>query len=167
MTSPVHDQDWYRAAIALVRQRHGGKTDALGHPYHLHFERVADRLMRLFPRASRGQVEAALLHDALEPGAGTPLDIAAIGLDEEAVRIIRHITLPTDGRSYLQYVADLAATGDVAAVEVKLADNLDATEFYSTRTDAAAMALLADRYDPSRRLLQQALIDHARAGSAP
>lgn len=158
MTTDVPSQDWYRSAVAFVRQRHAGKRDALGAPYHLHFERVAARLLRLFPTATRGQIEAALLHDALEPGDGKIADLGALGLDPEAVRIIAAITLPQDGRSYVQYIADLAATGDVPSVQVKLADNLDATEFYSSRPSLEARAVLRDRYDPCRLLLQAALI---------
>jgi (p)ppGpp synthase/HD superfamily hydrolase len=153
----VQDQNWFRAAMALVRSRHGDRVDALGAPYYQHFERVALRLMRLFPQATRGQIEAALLHDALEP-AGEPVDLAALDLDAEAIRIIQRITLPLDGRSYLQYAADLAATGDLAAIQVKLADNLDATEFYSTRADPSAQQMVLSQYDPTRRILQNALI---------
>lgn len=159
----AQEKRWFRAAMAFVRVRHGDRQDALGAPYYRHFERVAERLIRLFPAATRGQIEAALLHDLLEPG-GDPVDLAALDLDPEAVRIIRLITLPTDGRSYLQYAADLAASGDVPAIQVKLADNLDATEFYSTRAEAAAQRMMLDQYDPTRRILQNALIAAAARG---
>jgi len=153
----VQDQPWYLAAMTFVRTRHNGRVDALGAPYYQHFERVAHRLMRLYPQATRGQIEAALLHDMLEPD-GQPEALDALHLDPEAVRILGRITLPTDGRSYLQYAADLAASGDVAAIQVKLADNLDATEFYSTRSDAAAQKMVLDQYDPARRILQSGLV---------
>jgi (p)ppGpp synthase/HD superfamily hydrolase len=157
VTDAVHDQQWYGAALAFVRSRHQGRLDALGAPYYQHFERVAHRLVRLFPNATRGQIEAALLHDVMEP-ADVPVDLTSLDLDSEAARIIARITLPTDGRSYLQYAADLAASGDVAAIQVKLADNLDATEFYSTRPDPSAQHLVLEQYDPTRRILQDALI---------
>jgi (p)ppGpp synthase/HD superfamily hydrolase len=154
----IENEEWFRRARDEVRVRHTGKTDKLGAPYHEHFERVADRLLRLFPAATRPQVEAALLHDALEPGGTTEANLEAIGVTPEALRILRHITLPTDGRSYLQYIADLAATGDREAIEVKLADNLDATEYHSTRATTESRALMAETYDPSRLMLQDALI---------
>ena len=158
MTRPTEAQDWFRRARDEVRARHAGKTDKLGAPYHEHFERVADRLLRLFPHATRAQIEAALLHDALEPGNTDAAALTALGVTEDAVRILRRITLPTDGRTYLQYVADLGATTDREAIEVKLADNLDATEYHSTRTDPASRVAMQDIYDPSRRMLQDALI---------
>ena len=161
MTHDIRNEDWYRTAYAAACQRHPDDLDQLGSPQHLHFERVALRLLRLFPEATRGQVEAALLHDALEPGAGPPVDLAGLGVTDEAIRIIERITLPADGRTYLQYIADLAASGDIAAVQVKLADNLDATEVYSSRPTRAAQAMIEDTYNPSRRILQDALIRNA------
>ena len=158
MSHAIEDQDWYRTARDSVRQRHVGKVDKLGAPYHDHFERVAQRLLRLFPNASRAQVEAALLHDALEPGESDAEALARLGVSPEGIAIVQRISLPRDDRSYLQYAADLAASGDVAAIEVKLADNLDATEFYSTRATAEALKMITDQYDPSRRILQEGLI---------
>ncbi len=158
MTRGIEGEDWYCRARDEMRVRHAGKTDKLGAPYHAHFERVADRLLRLFPAASRPQVEAALLHDALEPGGTTIAALEAIGVTPEALRILRHITLPTDGRSYLQYISDLGETGDREAIEVKLADNLDATEYHSTRASAESRAIMAETYDPSRLMLQDALL---------
>jgi (p)ppGpp synthase/HD superfamily hydrolase len=158
MNQAIEDQDWYRAARDAVRARHAGKLDKLGRPYHDHFERVAARLRRLFPGATRAQIEAALLHDALEPGEADIASLCSVGVSEEAIRIIERITLPRDGRSYLDYIAELVSSGDRDAIEVKLADNLDATEFYSTRPTAEARALMQDQYDPSRRMLQDGLI---------
>ncbi len=159
MTAPAYlEAAWYRRTLAFVMERHAGKTDALGWPYYQHFERVAARLVRLYPKASRAQIEAALLHDALEPGGPGPVDLDGLELDPATAAIIRRITLPTDDRDYLTYAAELAATGDVPAIEVKLADNLDATEYYGSRSDAKAQALAVERYDATRRILQSALI---------
>lgn len=153
----VKSEAWYQATLAFVQKRHSGKVDKLGWPYYQHFERVADRLVRLFPQATPAQVQAALLHDALEPGECSVEELHAEGILPEAVAIIQRISLPQDGRSYLEYVKDLAATGDVAAVQVKLADNLDAVEFYSTRTDPESKHILETRYEPSRKMLQEGL----------
>jgi len=153
----VKSEAWYKSTLAYVQKRHHGKTDKLGWPYYQHFERVADRLIRLFPEASQAQVQAALLHDALEPGESSIEELQSAGIDPEAIAIIKRISLPQDGRSYLEYVKDLVDTRDVAAVQVKLADNLDAVEFYSTRTDPSSKHLLDTRYEPSRKMLQEGL----------
>ena len=153
----VKSQSWYKSTLAFVQKRHHGKVDNLGWPYYQHFERVADRLIRLFPEATQAQVQAALLHDALEPGECSVEELQSAGIVPEAIAIIRRISLPQDGRSYLEYVKDLVATGDVAAVQVKLADNLDAVEFYSTRKDPKSKHILETRYEPSRKMLQEGL----------
>jgi (p)ppGpp synthase/HD superfamily hydrolase len=153
----VKSESWYKSTLAFVRKRHHGKVDKLGWPYYQHFERVADRLIRLFPEASQAQVQAALLHDALEPEESSIEELQAAGIVPEAIAIIRLISLPQDGRTYLEYVRDLVNARDVAAVQVKLADNLDAVEFYSTRTDQDSKHILETRYEPSRKLLQKGL----------
>jgi (p)ppGpp synthase/HD superfamily hydrolase len=153
----VKSEAWYQETLAFVQKRHLGKVDKLGWPYYQHFERVADRLVHLFPQATPAQIQAALLHDALEPGECSIEELHAQGIVPEAIAIIERISLPQDGRTYLEYVADLVASGDVAAVQVKLADNLDAFEFYSTRTDSESKHILETRYEPSRKLLQGGL----------
>jgi (p)ppGpp synthase/HD superfamily hydrolase len=153
----IKNEAWYQSTLAFVQKRHRGKVDKLGWPYYQHFERVADRLIWLFPNATPAQVQAALLHDALEPEESSVEELKTEGIVPEAIAIIRRISLPQDGRSYLEYVRDLVATGDVAAVQVKLADNLDAVEFYSTRTDQDSKHILETRYEPSRKMLQEAL----------
>jgi (p)ppGpp synthase/HD superfamily hydrolase len=153
----VKSEAWYQKTLAFVQKRHSGKVDKLGWPYYQHFERVADRLIRLFPQATPAQVQAALLHDALEPGECSIEDLQAESIAHEAIAIIQRISLPQDGRTYLEYVRDLVGSGDVAAVQVKLADNLDAVEFYSTRTDPESRHVLETRYEPSRKMLQDGL----------
>ena len=153
----VKSEPWYRSTLAFVQKRHEGKVDKLGWPYYQHFERVADRLIRLFPDASQAQIQAALLHDALEPGECSAEELKTEGIVSDAIAIIQRISLPQDGRTYLEYVRDLVASGDVAAVKVKLADNLDAVEFYSTRTDPESKQILETRYEPSRKMLQEGL----------
>jgi (p)ppGpp synthase/HD superfamily hydrolase len=153
----IHEEDWYKSALELVRRRHKNQLDPLGWSFSMHFERVANRLIRLFPDATRAQVEAALLHDALQPGNCSTNELREKGITEHAIEIIETITLPTDGRSYLEYVADLVATANLAAIQVKLADNLDAFEYYSTRTSDEAKKLLETKFEPSRRMLQDAL----------
>ena len=44
--------------------------------------------------------------------------------------VIERITLAADGREYLEYSCGLARSGDTAAIEVKLADNLDAVDVF-------------------------------------
>ena len=106
----VKNDSWYQSTLAFVQARHQGRVDKLGGwPDYQHFERVADRLIRLFPQATQAQVQAALLHDALEPKGCSIEELLAHGVTAEAIAIIHHISLPQDGRSYLAYIQDLRA----------------------------------------------------------
>jgi hypothetical protein len=124
----VRESRMYREAVALVHERHAGQLDPAGLPMPEHFERVAARLLRLFPHATDSQDQAALLHDAFEPDGISRERLVSAGIAAEALRIIERITLPADGREYLEYSCGLARSGDTAAIEVKLADNLDAVD---------------------------------------
>ncbi len=157
MTALPTQAPWYRAALALVVERHAQQVDKLGRPMVEHFERVARRLVAMVPDATPAQVQAALLHDAFEPGGVDPAELERRGVLDGAIRIIRRITLPTDGRTYLQYAADLAASGDVEAVQVKLADNLDAIELFTTIGTDEALGRVQRQYLPSKAILSSVL----------
>lgn len=148
---------WYQAAWRLVLEKHQGKTDPLGRPYEEHFIRVTRRLLGMFPQATPAQIQAALLHDALEPGGYSVETLRERGISAEAIRMIQRITLPTDGRSYLQYSQDLAASGDVEAIQVKLADNADAFELFAGIGTPEALARIENQYKPSRAAMQAGL----------
>ena len=150
-------EPWYEATLGLVKQRHGGKQDKVGRPYYQHFERVTDRLLRSVPDATRAQVQAALLHDALEPGEMSVADLWRVGIDDEVIGLIQAITLPTDDRSYMQYIADLAGTRNIAAIQVKLADNADAVANHQADGSPNSKQTLEQTYLPARQMLLQAL----------
>lgn len=150
-------QPWYQAAWALVLERHTDHRDKLDRPMVEHFARVAARLLALYPAATPAQVQAALLHDAFEPGGYPEDELQRRGVLPDAIRMIRRITLPTDARTYLQYAADLAATNDVEAVQVKLADNLDAIDLFSTIGTPEALQRVQKQYLPSKAVLTSVL----------
>lgn len=151
-------EPWYVAALELVKKNKAGKRDQLDRPYHEHFERVTDHLLVRFPRATPAQVQTALLHDAFEPDVNIDeATLRAHGVFDEAIAMIRRLTLPTDGRSYLQYIADLCASGDRAAMEVKLADNTDAFDLLRAIGTPEMLEMLETTYKPSRAMLEQAL----------
>lgn len=153
---------WYRAAWSLVLEKHGGKLDKLGRPAEEHFTRVTNRLLTMFPQANPAQVQATLLHDALEPGAFTAEELLEAGIAERAIDMIRRISLPQDGRSYLQYAQDLAASGDVESIAVKLADNADALDLFGAIGTAEASERIEKQYLPSRAALRAGLPNRLR-----
>lgn len=153
----IKDLPWYKLAWELVLQRHQGHKDRLDRPMEEHFIRVSNRLMRMFPQSNPAQLQAALLHDALEPGGYTEEQLQSAGVTTEALRIIRNITLPTDDQSYLDYARDLAKSGDRAAIQVKLADNQDAVDLFTAVGGEEGKRRIQDQYKPSITILVQAL----------
>lgn len=152
------DQDWYRCAWELIQEKHcTTKADQLKRPAVLHFPRVMLRLLSLQPMATVAQLQAALLHDALEPGHYHEDDLLKRGVDPEAIRIISRIALPQDGRSYLDYIGDLASSSDRQAKEVKLADNYDAYDLYLRVGTKNGLDRVQTQYHPSVLCLRSAL----------
>lgn len=148
---------WYSEAWALIEARHAGKVDRLQRPSSDHFPRVMLRLLSLNPYASTAQLQAALLHDALEPGHYTRRQLLDKGVLPQAVQIIERISLPQDGRSYLQYIDDLAASDNVEAKEVKLADNYDAYDLFLMVGSLEGVERVRTQYHPSVSRLRASL----------
>ncbi len=156
---PVMERAAYFDALAIAKVRHKGKLDDFGAPYHQHFERVAAKLLEFFPLATDSQIQAALLHDVFEPDMPyTDSYLLDHGVSLRAIEIIRRITLPFEPFGYLDYVRCLVDSDDREAIQVKYADNADALEYFP-KLDAgdARRNLIADRYEPTRTMLAQAL----------
>jgi hypothetical protein len=132
------EERWQRL-LAELDTRHARATDLNGRPWAEHFRRVALRLGLRYPQRNRDQLEAALLHDALMTGGGGIGRMQALGLSEAAMEIVRVTTPPPnadyyrdfravtaeDDAGYLAYVHGLVASGNIAAIEMKLADVCD------------------------------------------
>ena len=169
--SLVPDLDWYAGLLVAVERNQAGVTDRLGRPWAQHFERVALRTMFRNPKASRAQIEAALLHDAfMDRGGGLPM-LTGLRVTEEAVEIIRLTTPPPDAdffrdfqaigapecARYLEYISALVACGSMPAIEMKLADITDTIDACRAGGTPAQVAQYRDRYEPSRKILEGAL----------
>jgi hypothetical protein len=162
---------WYAKIIAVVDQQQAGIRDHLGRPWAQHFERVALRLIFRKPDATRAHIEAALLHDAMmERGGGREM-LDALEISREACDIIDITTPPPNAdyyrrfqdvgpaecAIYLDYVRELCASGNRPAIEMKLADITDTIEACRTGRTPLLIDQFRNRYEPSRKLLEQAL----------
>lgn len=153
----IESQPWYLQTLELVKRKHAGRQDQFGRDYYEHFVRVGRHLLERFPQATPDQVQAALLHDAFEPdGALDETTLRSHGVTPRAIEIIRRITLPTDGRSYLDYIRDLCASGDTESIQVKLADNIDAFAVFGALGTAEAKEMIERQYVPARGMLEVA-----------
>lgn len=158
------DQAWYRCAWDLIQDHHRTTADdPLKRPAVMHFPRVMQRLLCLQPAATVPQLQAALLHDALEPGHYVEDDLRTRGVHPDALRMISRISLPQDGRSYLEYISDLANSDDTEAKEVKLADNYDAYDLYLRVGTEKGLGRVQNQYHPSVLRLRTALRSSTRS----
>lgn len=149
---------WFRDTLAFAKTLHHGQVDKAGAPYWMHLERVAHRLMERFPDATKAQIQAALLHDAIEDAGVTADDLRGAGIEEEAIAAIQLVSrnLNPDG-TYLDWIGRIAASGNVTAIRVKLADNLDNSDPARVAALAAGPRMVAEKYAPARAILEQAL----------
>jgi len=167
----VPSASWYTDIIAAVDQQQAGIRDHLGRPWAQHFERVALRLIFRKPDATRAHIESALLHDAMmERGGGREM-LNSLGISQEACEIIEITTPPPNAdyyrrfrdvgpaecEIYLDYVHKLCASGNRAAIQMKLADITDTIEACRTGLTPLLIDQFVNRYEPSRKLLEQAL----------
>ena len=142
-------------AKAIAKAAHEGQLDKGGRPYFEHVERVARRLLELFPDADTSEVEAAWLHDTIEDCGYSTDRLIAEGVSPRAAEIVSKLSRE-ENLGYLEWIEQLAASGDVGVIRVKLADNLDNSD--PDRPDFPGRAdMMAKRYEPARRLLEATL----------
>jgi len=167
---PVDDR--WRELVDEISTRHSGITDLNGRPWAEHFRRVAVRLCLRYPKPGRDQLEAALLHDALMSGGGGVDRMKALALSEAAIEIVRVTTPPSnadyyrdykavtpeDDAGYLAYVSGLVESGNVAGIQMKLADVCDTIDQMRALSDPAIIQQVPNRYEPSRTLLEDGLV---------
>lgn len=154
----MQDAAWFRETLEFAKAVHHGQVDKAGVPYWMHVERVARRLAERFPDATKAQVQAALLHDAIEDAGVTAEDLRVAGIEEEAISAIQLVSRNMDpAGTYLDWIERIAASGNVTAIRVKLADNLDNSDPVRVAALAAGPRMVAERYAPARSILERAL----------
>lgn len=104
-------------AYKMSRRLHEGAVDKAGKPYYLHPRRV-HRLVSAEARV------VALLHDVLED-----TDVTLEHLRSEGLTLTEEVSLDLVTRTkairYKEYIRRIAESGDIVAMEVKIADLLD------------------------------------------
>jgi (p)ppGpp synthase/HD superfamily hydrolase len=151
------DEPWYRETLAIARQLRADQVDKVGRPGAAHVERVARRLLTMFPDAAKNHVQAALLRDVLEDCDTTPVRLVLDGIEPEVVDLVERLTHQPE-TPYLDHVRAIAASGDVGAIRVTLADNMDRSA--PDQGDFRERdRLVADQYLPARTILEGALAE--------
>ena len=167
----IPNEAWYTNILSAVEQQQAGITDHVGRPWAQHFERVALRVIFRNPKATRAQIEAALLHDAMMAHGGGREMLNALGVCAEACEIIELTTPPPNAdfyrrfqeigprecAVYLDYISKLGASGYRTAIEMKLADITDTIDACRAGGTPLLVDQYRNRYEPSRKLLEKAL----------
>lgn len=169
--SLIPTDPWYNTLLEEVARQQQGLTDYVGRPWAQHFERVALRVIFRNPAAPRPLIEAALLHDVFMNRGGNQPMLDRLQIGPEAIRIIELTTPPPDAdyyrdfakigpeecALYLDYVRTLVASAHRPAIEMKLADIQDTIDACRLGATDLLINQYTNRYEPSRRLLEQAL----------
>lgn len=133
--------------LAIVERLHAGQVDWANNPYVGHLLAVRDLLG---PASSEVERKSALLHDTLEDVLiqdGSPEgrrmqaeDLRALGFREEIIEVVQLLTKPDEpkgwwrgrpraevlvenDRRYFEQIGRIVASGNLAAMRIKLADN--------------------------------------------
>ncbi|GAA4250787.1 HD domain-containing protein [Azospirillum formosense] len=80
----MQSTNWHRKTLELAKALHAGQVDKAA-PYWLHLGRVAQRLVKRFPDATKAQVQAALLHDAIENAGVTPDQLRELAIEGKVI----------------------------------------------------------------------------------
>lgn len=142
----LHNVDWYASTIVwqplltldsflvFARERHADQTSMSGEPYIEHILRVVENTRKLLDKLPDGMLstserEEALLvavgHDLIEDGHATEDEIRAIGGSEGLIRRLQALSRLDPKPVYQKWITDIAESGDLVVIIVKLADNLD------------------------------------------
>jgi (p)ppGpp synthase/HD superfamily hydrolase len=141
--------------IAFIEKAHEGQTDKGGKPYHLHPIAVMWRL----PDGSSLETKlAALLHDVIEDTDWTAERLLAEGFPKDAVEAVQLVSRDrSDGLSYLEWVQTIADSGNIMAMQVKLADNEHNSDPKRIKQLPKEMRGIVKRYQKSKKILKEAL----------
>lgn len=108
--------------IGYIKGAHAGQFDKGGRPY---WEHPVSVMYRLPADATDEEKQVALLHDVLEDTDITTSDLLAAGYSIAVVTNVNRLTRKPNGPDYLDWIRSIAASGNRAAIRVKIADNED------------------------------------------
>ena len=145
------------AAIRFMKRAHRGQKDLGGKPYWKHPVRVMARLGR---SATIVEKHAALLHDVIEDTGTTFQDIERAGFHADVLAVVELLTCPGT-LTYQRYIKRLIASGNAAALRVKLADLGDNMDGRRIIPDGRQHSQLLRRHQRAEQLIRQ----HLRQGT--
>jgi (p)ppGpp synthase/HD superfamily hydrolase len=141
-------------AEAIARSAHTGQVDKAGADYIKHVERVVGRV------ASEDAKAVAWLHDVIEDTSMTADDLRAAGIPEPVLEAVELLTRPKADPeySYAEYIDALWESGNLLALEVKVADLEDHLTELNQDVAASLPPKLRPRYEKALAKLSPALV---------
>jgi len=113
-----------KRASKFAEERHEGQFREGGERFFNHVQRVAEKVLRVAPTSTA--IAAAYLHDIVEDGKATFAEISHL-FGEEVCNIVRLLTRHEED-TYEIYVMKIAKSGNLLAMQIKMADNEDNLE---------------------------------------
>ena len=110
--------------------------------------------------ASDDHLQAALLHDVLEDTETTARDLRDLGYSEATIEIVQLVTRQQSEHprpSYMDWIRSIAASGNVGAIRVKLADNMHNSDPVRIAALPPEQRDIVKRYERSMWILKEAL----------
>ena len=114
-----------KRASKFAEERHEGQFRKGGERFFNHVHRVAQKVYMINFTATA--IAAAYLHDVVEDGRATFSEISHL-FGVEVYKIVKLLTRREED-SYEIYVMKIAKSGNLAAMQIKMADNEDNLEF--------------------------------------
>jgi (p)ppGpp synthase/HD superfamily hydrolase len=103
------------AAMRIAYDAHHGQCDKCGVPYIYHPVHLAEQM------TDEISVCAALMHDVAEDTSVTFEALAAQGISESVIEVLKLLT-HEETVPYMDYVRNIKASGNQTAIKIKLAD---------------------------------------------
>lgn len=140
---------------ALVETLFLGVLDKGGKPYADHCVRVA--LDIELQGAPKNVVAAAMLHDVIEDVPGWDADrLRDHGFSIRTVALVEALSRPA-GSVYMDWIRQIAASGDEWLIRIKLADNADNSSPERIAALPESERGILDRYHRARKILLSGL----------
>lgn len=156
------------STLNLVKSAFAGIKDKSGKEYYLHCVSVMNRLPN---DATDDERMVALLHDIVEDTDVTLEDLRSLGYSSAVIDAVNLVTRPEGAgrKAYLDWIRDIAASGNRMAIRVKIADNEDNSDPARVDTLPEDFRSIVRRYERSLAILRPALaeIEIQRGDSRP
>lgn len=142
------------STLFFIMWAHNGQLDKGGNEYWLHPLRVMYKVYML--GGSSDAMISALLHDVLEDTSVTKEELEKL-YSADIINTVDLLTRKDDGLTYMQWIQSIADSGNMDAILVKYADNLDNSDPARIMQLPESERSIVKRYEKSKNILRKQL----------